>query len=835
MKNFKELFRNGLLGVLSSALVVSSFGVSNVMANDEDGSKVQLRLMETTDIHVHLANYDYYQDKLTDSFGLIKTAQLIKIARDEADNSMLFDNGDLIQGNPLGDYVATVDPLQEDEIHPVYKIMNAMTYDAGNLGNHEFNYGLDFLNQSIEGADFPYTNANVYHDDGSGNAGENMFDPYVILDKDVVDEDGKTHTIKVGVIGFVPPQIMQWDKNHLEGKVVAKDIVETAEKFIPEMMEKTDVIVAIPHSGFGTVERGHMEANATYDLTNVEGIDAIMFGHDHAVFPSDTYSNIEGVDVEKGTINGVPAVMPGKWGERLGLIDLTLEMIDDEWSITDGIGETRSIVDGQGNPVVDRDEELFKLIEDVHNDTLDYIRGPVGETTAPINSYFSLVMDDPSVQIVADAQKWYVEHYIQGTEYDGIPVLSAAAPFKAGTRGDPNYYTDVPAGTIAIKNVADLYLYDNTLQALLLNGDEVKEWLEMSAVQFNTIDPTSSEEQSLVNMDFRSYNFDIIDGVDYQIDVTQEPRYNTRGSLINPNSNRILNLTYEGESIGEDDYFVVASNNYRATGGGNFPNIVEENVIIESPDENRQVVIDYIRELGTVNPSADMNWTFAPVDEDINVVFETSPNAQHYAEGMDNITYIETLSTGFAKYSYDLADFGTEKPIGFTDIDEDSRGYAEMMDMHAAGIIQGYGDDTFRPDNAINRAEAATMLARALDLDLDGAVTDFKDVAAGKYYYESVGATQSNDIFLGSGPGGYFFPQRALTRGETAAILDRSFELEGGKETPFTDAQDSIFKESIENLYGNGITDGISKTLYGTKLDITRRDFSVLLHRSMNN
>ncbi|MCA1055285.1 bifunctional 2',3'-cyclic-nucleotide 2'-phosphodiesterase/3'-nucleotidase [Rossellomorea aquimaris] len=619
-----------------------------------DQDVVKLRIFETTDIHVNLANYDYYQDKETNSYGLVKTATLIKNAREEVNNSLLFDNGDLLQGNPLGDYVAKVDPLQEGEMHPVYKAMNLLDYDAGNIGNHEFNYGLDFLGNSLQGSNFPYVNANVYKDDKDGDPSndENYFTPYQILDKDVVDEDGETHTLKVGVIGFTPPQIMQWDKANLEGKVVAKDIIETANKFIPQMKEEgADIIVAIPHSGIGTVTDEGMEENATYSLSKVDGIDAILFGHSHGVFPSDSYAGIEGVDVNKGTINGVAAVMPGYWGSHLGLVDLELELKDGEWSVKGSQSSTRGIVDKNGNPSVERDEEVFSAIEEDHNHTIDWVRSAVGETEAPINSYFAQVKDDPSIQIVTNAQKWYVEKFIKGTEFAGLPVLSSGAPFKAGTRGDATYYTDIPAGELAIKNVADLYLYPNTLQAVKVNGAQVKEWLEMSAGQFNQIDTSTSEEQSLVNGDFRSYNFDVIDGVTYEIDVTKPARYGTDGKLINEDSHRIKNLKFKGKPIDPEQQFIVATNNYRASGGGHFPGIDGTNIAIESPDENRNVIIDYIMEKGTINPEADGNWNFAPIKGDVNVVFQSSPEAQKYIHDSRTFKYLGTEDSGFAKYS----------------------------------------------------------------------------------------------------------------------------------------------------------------------------------------
>ncbi len=647
----------------SLALTLLAPNVHSAKAAETD--LVNLRILETTDIHVNLANYDYYQDAETDKYGLVKTASLIKQARTEAKNSLLFDNGDLIQGNPLGDYVAKIDPLQPGETHPVYKAMNLLDYDAGNIGNHEFNYGLDFLKTSLSGSNFPYVNANVYVDDGTGE--KNYFKPYEILDRQVVDEDGETHSIKVGVIGFVPPQIMQWDKANLEGKVVTKDIVETAEHFIPKMKaDGADIIVAIPHSGIGTVTSEGMEENATYDLSKVDGIDAILFGHSHGTFPSAAYDGIEGVDTANGTINGTPAVMPGYWGSHLGLVDLQLQHADGKWTVLNGKSSTRGIADKDGKPLVARDEEVYKAIEDDHQHTIDWVRSSVGETTAPITSYFSQVKDDPSIQIVTNAQKWYVEKYIQGTEYENIPVLSAGAPFKAGTRGDPTYYTDIPQGELAIKNVADLYLYPNTLQAVLIKGSDVKEWLEMSAGQFNQINPKKRGEQSLINQEFRSYNYDVIDGVTYEIDVTKPAKYDADGNVINPKSQRIKNLKFNGKKIDPKQSFLVATNNYRASGGGHFPGIDGTNIAIQAPDENRNVVIDYIMEQGSINPEADGNWSFSPIKGPATVTFESSPKAKEYIKDSRTFKYIETKEDGFAKYTIKLKNSGKdEQPKGF--------------------------------------------------------------------------------------------------------------------------------------------------------------------------
>ena len=645
--------------LLSTTLVLGALSLPLTPVSAAQETTLKLRLLQTTDLHTNILNYDYYQDKETDEFGLVKTASLIKKAREEAANSILIDNGDLIQGNPLGDYVAKIDPLEKGETHPVYKAMNLLDYDAGNIGNHEFNFGLQHLEYSLAGSAFPYVNANVYVDDKDDNPNndKNLFTPYLILDRTFTDENGKTTPLKVGIIGFVPPRIMQWDKTHLEGKVIAKDIVETAQKFVPEMKQKgADIIIAVPHSGIGSVDPAANAENATYQLSKVEGIDAILFGHSHGVFPGPGYEGMEGVDTEKGTINGVPAVMPGFWGNYLGVIDLTLSRENGEWKVVESVVQNRPIYDKETKTsLADPDPALAAAVKEDHDKTVEWVRSAVGTTTAPIHSYFALVQDDPSIQIVTNAQKWYIEEMIKGTEYEGIPVLSAGAPFKAGGRNGASYYTNIPAGQIAIKNVADLYVYPNTVQAVLLTGAEVKEWLERSAGQFNQIDPTKQDEQPLINDSFPTYNYDVIDGVTYEIDVTQPSRYTLDGTLANPEANRIKNLSFDGKPINPEQKFIVVTNNYRASGGGSFPGLDGSKTILESPDENRQVIINYILNQKTINPAADQNWKFTPIQAKVKVTFTSSPDAQAYLEQMPNLKYLSEAENGFAKYALDLS------------------------------------------------------------------------------------------------------------------------------------------------------------------------------------
>ncbi|HLR63231.1 MAG TPA: bifunctional 2',3'-cyclic-nucleotide 2'-phosphodiesterase/3'-nucleotidase [Lentibacillus sp.] len=667
--------------IVFAMMLVFSPSKEHTAQAQSDDSIVNIRFMETTDIHVNLVNYDYYQDSPTNEYGLAMTATHIKQARAEAENSMLFDNGDLIQGNPLGDYTAR-NGLEEGEVHPVYKAMNLLDYDTGNIGNHEFNYGIDYLQEAIDDANFPYVNANVYHDDGDDDPSndEHFFEPYKIIPKQVTDTNGNTQTVDVGVIGFTPPQITQWDQSHLEGEVITKDIYKTAQKYIPIMQEEgADVIVAVPHSGLGSTDLKEREENATYNLTQIEGIDAILFGHAHEVFPSDSFEGIPGVDLEKGTINGVPSVEAGYWGNHLGIVDLKLQKNGENWDVIDSSSQVRAVFDEEtGEGLVEPDQEILDAVSEDHQATLDYIRSEVGQTTSPIYSYFALVKDDPSVQIVSDAQKWYTEKAVQGTEYEGMPILSAAAPFKAGGRSGPGYYTHISEGPIAIKNVADLYVYPNTLKVVKLTGEQIDDWLEMSAGQFNQVNSNADGEQSLVDSDFSTYNFDIIDGVTYEVDVTEPPRYSNDGELINPDANRIKNLSYNGEPVADGQEFLVATNNYRAGGGGNFPNLDGSQVVLSPQMENRQVIIEYIQDNGTIDPSADGNWSFASIDGDPQLTFQSSPDAQEFIGDHEDISYIGEGADGFAKYGIDLS---KTEPVTLESVKQSVADFKESGDV----------------------------------------------------------------------------------------------------------------------------------------------------------
>ena len=396
--------------------------------------QLKLRILGTTDIHMNMLAWDYYQDQPSEEHGLARTATLIKAARAENKNTLLFDNGDLLQGNPLGDYVATVKPLQSGQVHPAYKVMNALRFDAANIGNHEFNYGLPFLRGALPGAAFPYVNANVLLDEGP-DKGKPAFTPYVILQRSFTDEAGVEQRLKIGVIGFVPPQIMQWDRLSLAGRVKPRDIPQTARELVPKMRaEGADVVVVLAHSGFEFGETVFFAENTVARLAEVPGVDAIVFGHSHGEFPGRFFNRHPKVDLARGTINGVPAVMAGFWGSHLGVIDLQLDKGSGSWKATDARAALRPVYDRTTRKaLVEPDPAVAELVRTDHEGTLAYVRSVVAQSASPIHSYFAQVADDPSVQLVSLAQLAYGKKAKPAKPPISVSSLLASSPCKKCT------------------------------------------------------------------------------------------------------------------------------------------------------------------------------------------------------------------------------------------------------------------------------------------------------------------------------------------------------------------------------------------------------------------
>ncbi|WP_417249685.1 bifunctional 2',3'-cyclic-nucleotide 2'-phosphodiesterase/3'-nucleotidase [Celeribacter sp.] len=621
---------------------------------------VHLRIMETTDLHVHVFPYDYYADRPVDTAGLARTATHIATARAQAANSILVDNGDFLQGNPMGDYLAFEHGFREGDEHPVISAMNLLGYDASTLGNHEFNYGLGFLLKSLAAAAFPVVSANVVkHRGAEPLKDQTLLKPYVLLDRKVIDGKGKSHDLRIGIIGFVPPQIMTWDQAHLDGNVVTRDIVDTARAYIPEMKERgADIIVALNHSGIGCEKAVAGMENAAIPLAAIDGIDAIATGHSHLVFPSPQFASYKAVDVDKGTIHGKPAVMAGFWGSHLGVIDLLLDHDGEGWRVTASETTTRPIATrnevGAVSPQVESDPYVIEKVQMHHDRTLAYIRRAAGSTDRALHSFFCHVTTDYSLRIVAQAQAWRIKARLADTEYADLPILSAAAPLKAGGRSGPDHYTNVAKGPLTLRNIADLYLFPNALRAVRITGAQLRDWLEMSASMFNRIE-IGSHNTLLLNPDFPTYAFEVIHGVDYEIDLSQPARFDALRHVTDAQHRRISKLSYNGSPVRDDQNFVVATNSYRASGGGGFPGADGTTTILECAESNRDVLYDYIRTHDQIRFDTTSGWRFRSL-ENTSVLFDTSPQARAHLDELSayRVSDLGDTPQGFARFRLEI-------------------------------------------------------------------------------------------------------------------------------------------------------------------------------------
>lgn len=642
-----------------------------------EGTRAQLVVLESTDIHSNIRSYDYFKLAEDDSLGFERMATLVRQARAEFPNTLLFDAGDTIQGTALSDYQALVKPIGCDEELAMYRAMDALGYDGGTVGNHEFNYGLPFLTQVTDrpmnvdgvtsrhckGPSFPLVLANVF----SARDNQPLYPPYAVLDRTLKlrTADGRAieAPIRIGIIGFAPPTIMMWDRHNLEGKVTTKGLVEAAREYLPKLRaENVDLVIAISHGGLDVSPYGNEMENANWYLAQEPGIDALLLGHSHSAFPDPAnpksrFARMPEVDNARGFVHGKPAVMGNFWGKSLGVMQLALVRENGHWRIDPAAthSEVRNIRQADGSFVVP-DRVIAPLVEAAHKATIAYVSTPIGDSDFRMSTYFADVGDVTALQPVNTAQRAYMVDYIAKNlpQYADVPVLSAAAPFKTGF-GGPADYTDIAAGPLAIRSAADLYLYPNTLTAVKIDGAQLKGWLERAAGRFNRIDPSQRDAQPLINRKFSGYNFDVIQGgVSYAIDVTQ------------PEGQRIRDLRYAGAAVDPHQPFIVVTNNYRASGGGHFPGLDGSNIVLSSPDANRDALIDWVRahkHLTRAADGADRNWHFVPVATAGPVVFTSAVGKLDLATaaGLHNLRQLKDNGDGTATYAVDLG-AGSARP-----------------------------------------------------------------------------------------------------------------------------------------------------------------------------
>ncbi len=607
-----------------------------------DTPTARLRILETTDLHMQLLDYDYFADHPDENTGLIQLADKIAAFRAEPDvTSLLFDNGDFIQGNPLADYIAHTEG--QTSIHPMIAAMNTLQYDAVTLGNHEFNYGVPFLQAALLDAKFAITCANIRHLSNTPLA-----DPFVILDRQVRCDDGVMRTLRIGVIGFVTPQITDWDSAVLDGVIETEDIVATATLTVPQMKAAgADIIVALCHSGIGASDHSHRMENAAVPLAAVTGIDVILTGHIHEIFPDDSRLQDDAIDPIAGTLHGKPTVMAGFYGNCFGVVDLRLGWDDGTWRI---VRQSSQLEPGDGKTDIPSTlrQTLTAHVRHSHDATLTYIRQPIAQTAVPIHSYFATIEPDLPQQLLAMAQCEHITQALQGGPFSDLPVLAATAPFRSGGRAGPGHYIDIAPGPLALRDAAAIYPFTNTLCAVRRTGAQIARWLERAASRYMQITP-GEHNQPLINPHNPAYNSDTLFGLSYSFDLTAPAMFDPAGNISNAETRRLRDLSFNGHQIADDDIFIVATNSYRTNGGGSFQGVPHKDVLHISNETTRDILINHLQTHQNVTSPAIPTWGFVPI-ADTSATFRSAPAAQRHMTNA--ITHLGACADGFDRYRF---------------------------------------------------------------------------------------------------------------------------------------------------------------------------------------
>jgi len=517
--------------------------------------RVQITILGTTDLHGNINPIDYYTNK-PDNRGVAKVATLIKRVRKEQPNVLLIDSGDTIQGSPLESFHGRKNNTPPD---PMMLVMNSLNYDAMTVGNHEYNFGLKVLEKARSEAKFPWLSANTYDTAKQ----QTHYKPYII--KEVAG-------VKIGILGLTTPGIPNWDNPpNYAGLEFHEPLVE-ARKWVPILrdQEKADVVVIAMHMGLeedlstGVVSPGQVlhENEAILIAKEVPGVDVIFMGHTHREVPS-LY------------INGVLLTQANHWGRHLARADLYLQKAGTGWRMYAKSARTMPSDDR-----VEPDPEVVKIAEPYDRETQAWLSREIGESTEELTARDARFRDTAILDL------------IQKVQLDaGKADVSMVASFNPAAR--------IAKGPVSVRDIAGLYVYENTLVVLEVTGQQLKDALEHSAKYFKEYVP-GKPASDLVDEKIPAYNFDIAEGVTYDLDISK------------PIGQRIQNLRFHGQPLSLTRKLRLATNNYRVNGGGGYDMYKNAPVVYRSSEEIRELIIDWVEKNKTVPTKPNNNWRILP-------------------------------------------------------------------------------------------------------------------------------------------------------------------------------------------------------------------------------
>lgn len=571
-------------------------------------------MLATSDLHLHLCPWDYFADRPAPGRGLAAAAARILALRRELPNCLLLDNGDLLQGNPLGDALADARPPTAEHPHPMVQALNLLGCDAMGLGNHDFDFGLDFLGAALAGAEFPALCANLQRCDG----GPPLFGGWTILERQVTDSRGKRRRLRIGVVGFAPPQVTVWADAALAGRISAQPILATAHRVVPRMIAAgAEVVIALCHSGIGrpAAQTDDDDEHVSLALAALPGIDAVIGGHSHEVFPGPLPPGLAAgtsdIDVANGRLAGKPACLPGFAASHLGILRLQLDFGSDRrWHCRGGSGAVQdlTLTDAAHGKIP---APFLALCEGANTTTRRHLDRAAGRSEVALTSFFAMAADCPATRMVARAMRWHVTNVLADGPHGNLPVLAAASPSRVGGRGGPTNFTELAPGDLRERDLAALFPFSDAIRALRLTGAELAEWQEHSAGSFLQLH-MGARDAPLTDPGRPFYNFDLIEGLSYEIALDQPARYDAMGRLIAPMAQRIRDLRYAGAPLDPRAEFVLAATSFRAAGGGGYPGSARpDRLLLAAPTTVRSIVGAYLALEGPYQTSPGPGWRFS--------------------------------------------------------------------------------------------------------------------------------------------------------------------------------------------------------------------------------
>jgi len=520
-------------------------------------------LVATTDVHGHVTAWDYVQDRPA-PWGLVRAATVVDSLRAAYPGAVvLVDAGDLLQGNPFATYFATVRPRL---VHPIVDALNAMRYDAAVLGNHDFDFGLAVFDAAYARAAFPLVSANIFRVDRDTTA----FAPHVVLTRGGV---------RVGIVGLTTPGVMVWNGTHLANRLRVGRIAAEAERAVDRTRAAgADLVVAVVHAG--------LDGPSSYDTTGIgPEHDAIaltrlrrppeimVVGHSHE-------------RIRDSVINGVHLVQPQAWARSVSVVHAWLTTVAGRRQVVRVTSDEIPLGDARPEPV------LVGQLQEVHEEVRNWASRPLAVAEGDWSSREARIRDTPFLDFINSVQR----------ERTGAD-LSTAAVFTTTVSLGP--------GPVRLRDVAGIYPYENTLRAVRIDGGRLKEFLEHSARYFRTY----QTGRPLINDSVQGYDFDVVAGVTYGIDVSQ------------PVGQRIRGLAYQGRSVTPADTFTMAVNSHRQAGGGGYTMLRDLPVVYDRGEDVRGLIEEALRQAETIR-AADYyvpSWRLLPAQAEAAALATFAP------------------------------------------------------------------------------------------------------------------------------------------------------------------------------------------------------------------